>query len=158
MATERKTIGWREWIRLPELGDATVKAKVDTGARTSTLHAFDISEHERDGETFVRFSFHPNQRDEETAVAAEARVTDRRTIKPSNGLSELRYVVETEAVIDGEALAIELTLTRRDEMGFRMLLGRRALRGRFVVDPRRSYRTAESKEIRRRAKKERASR
>ena len=158
MASEKRTIGWREWVRLPGLGDAVVKAKVDTGARTSTLHAYDISEHERDGEELVRFSFHPNQRDEATSVAAEARLIDRRTVKPSNGLSELRYVVETEAVIDGETLPIELTLTRRDEMGFRMLLGRRALRGRFVVDPHRSFRTAESKEIRRQAKKERASR
>jgi hypothetical protein len=128
VSAERKTIGWREWVRLPGLGDAVVKAKVDTGARTSTLHAYDIDELERDGEPWISFRF------------------------------ELRYVVETEVVVDGEPIPIELTLSRRDAMGFRMLLGRRALRGRFVVDPRRSYRTAESKNVRKRAKKERASR
>jgi hypothetical protein len=155
MATERTTIGWREWVRLPELGDSTVKAKVDTGARTSTLHAYDVTEFERDGDAWVRFSFHPVQRDEETTVTAEARLVGQRHITASNGQTELRYVVETEALIDGEAVPIELTLTRRDAMGFRMLLGRRALRGRFVVDPKRSYRTAESKQIRKRAKRER---
>lgn len=158
MSAERKTIGWREWVRLPRLGDAVVKAKVDTGARTSTLHAYDINELERDGEPWISFRFHPNQRDEETEIAAEARVVDRRTITPSNGQSELRYVVETEVVMDGEAIPIELTLSRRDAMEFRMLLGRRALHGRFMVDPKRSYRTAESKQVRRRAKEERASR
>jgi hypothetical protein len=158
VSAERKTIGWREWVRLPGLGDAVVKAKVDTGARTSTLHAYDIDELERDGEPWISFRFHPNQRDEETEISAEARVVDRRTVTPSNGQSELRYVVETEVVVDGEPIPIELTLSRRDAMGFRMLLGRRALRGRFVVDPRRSYRTAESKNVRKRAKKERASR
>jgi hypothetical protein len=158
MATERKTIGWREWIRLPGLGGAIVKAKVDTGARTSSLHAYDASELERDGETWIRFSFHPVQRTEEETVTAEAKLVDRRTVTASNGQSELRYVVETEAVIDGVSLPIELTLTRRDAMGFRMLLGRRALRGLFVVDPKRSFRTAESKEVRRRARKLRKER
>jgi len=156
MADEKTTIGWREWVRLPELGDCTVKAKVDTGARTSSLHAYDVTEFERDGQSWVRFSFHPVQRDEETEVSTEARLVDRRTVTASNGQSELRYVVETEALIDGEPVPIELTLTRRDAMGFRMLLGRRALRGRFVVDPKRSYRTAESKQVRKRAKKERS--
>ena len=156
MVDERTTIGWREWVRLPALGDHVVKAKVDTGARTSTLHAYDITETERDGERWVGFRYHPIQRDEETTAEAEARVVDRRMVTPSNGRRELRYVVETEVVVDESPLQIELTLTRRDEMGFRMLLGRLALRGRFVVDPKRSFRTAESKEIRRRAKRERA--
>ncbi len=156
MTTERTTIGWREWVRLPELGDSTVKAKVDTGARTSTLHAYDVVEFERDGSAWARFSFHPAQRDEETTVTAEAPLVGQRTVTASNGQSELRYVVETEALIDGEPTPIELTLTRRDAMGFRMLLGRRALRGRFVVDPERSYRTAESKQVRKRAKQKRS--
>ena len=155
---ERPVIGWREWVRLSGLGDAIVKAKVDTGARTSSLHAFDISEEERDGETIVRFSFNPVQHDEEHAVEAEAKLVDRRTVTPSNGQSELRYVVATEVVIDEEPVEIELTLTRRDAMGFRMLLGRRALRGRYVVDPKRSFRAGVSKRIRRKARKERLSR
>jgi hypothetical protein len=146
---ERATIGWREWIKLSGLGDAVVKAKVDTGARTSTLHAYDEKEFERQGEAWLRFRFHPNQRDETTEVEAEARLVGQREVTASNGQSELRYVVETEAQIDGTSVPIELTLTRRDAMGFRMLLGRRALRGLFVVDPKRSFRTAESKEVRR---------
>lgn len=152
-ASKRPIVGWREWVQLPELDNALVKAKVDTGARTSTLHAFDIEE-VGDG-TRVGFSFHPNQRDESSVVRGEARLVGRRVITPSNGRSELRYVVETDAVVDGLRFPIELTLTRRDEMGFRMLLGRRALRGRFVVDPRRSYRSAESQRVRREAKRRR---
>lgn len=152
------TLGWREWVSLPGLGIERIKAKVDTGARTSTLHAYDVSEVDRKGETWIRFSFHPVQRDEEKTVTAEARLVDRRTVTASNGQSELRYVVETEAVIDGVSTPIELTLTRRDAMGFRMLLGRRALRGLFVVDPKRSFRTAESKEVRKRARKRRKER
>lgn len=155
---ERKTIGWREWVLLPDLDGALVKAKVDTGARTSTLHAYGIEEVDRDGERWVRFRFHPRQRDAETEAIGLARLVDLRTITPSNGRSELRHVIETDAVIDGERYTIELTLTRRDTMGFRMLLGRRALRGRFVVDPRRSYRTAESKQERQKARKEMAGR
>ena len=155
---ERKTVGWREWVRLPELGNALVKAKVDTGARTSTLHAYEIEEVDREGEEWVSFRFHPNQRDEVTEARGAAKLVDRRMVTPSNGQSELRYVVSTEAIVDGERFPIELTLSRRDAMGFRMLLGRRALRGRFVVDPRRSYRTAESKQVRTRARKERAER
>jgi hypothetical protein len=151
------TIGWREWVRLPELGGATVKAKVDTGARTSTLHAFDVAESERDGEARVSFAFHPNQNDEETEIRTDARLVDRRTVTASNGQSELRYVVETEVDVDGESIPIELTLTRRDAMGFRMLLGRHALRGRFKVDPELSYRGKVSRRLRRKARKERKS-
>ncbi len=155
---EQPVIGWREWVRLPALGDATVKAKVDTGARTSTLHAFDVTEEERDGRTIVSFSYNPVQRDEGHTVRAEAPLVDRRTVTASNGQSELRYVVATEVVIDEEPVEIELTLTRRDSMGFRMLLGRRALRGRYVVDPKRSFRAGVSKGIRRKARRERLSR
>jgi hypothetical protein len=153
--TEPPTIGWREWVRLPGLGDALVKAKVDTGARTSSLHAFDVSELERDGEQRVAFAFHPNQDDEETEIRAEAPLVDRRNVTASNGQTELRYVVATEIVVDSEPIPIELTLTRRDTMGFRMLLGRHALRGRYMVDPRRSYRGSVSKRLRRKARKER---
>lgn len=152
---ESPTIGWREWVRLPALGDALVKAKVDTGARTSTLHAFDVAEVERDGEARVAFAFHPNQDDEETEIRAEAPLVDRRNVTASNGQTELRYVVATEVVVDSEPIPIELTLTRRDAMGFRMLLGRHALRGRFMVDPRRSYRGGVSKRVRRKLRKER---
>ena len=151
----KTTIGWREWVRLPDLDDVVVKAKVDTGARTSSLHAFDLEEADRDGETWIDFSFHPLQRDTDTVASGSARLVDRRRVTPSNGQSELRYVVETDLELDGQRLPIELTLTRRDAMGFRMLLGRRAIRDRFLVDPRRSYRGSESKEIRRRERRKR---
>ncbi len=156
VAAEPAVIGWREWVELPGLGGAAVKAKVDTGARTSTLHAFDIEE--RGGAAAVGFKYHPVQRDERRTVSAEAPLVDRRTVTASNGQSELRYVVATEVVIDDEPIAIELTLTRRDAMGFRMLLGRAALRGRYVVDPGRSFRGRASKRVRRRARRERFGR
>jgi hypothetical protein len=150
----RQTIGWREWVRLVDLGGAVVKAKVDTGARTSALHAYEITEVDRGGERWVEFVIHPIQRDERTTVKAAARVVDQREVTPSSGHKELRYVIETEIEMNGESFPIELTLTNRDQMGFRMLLGRRALRDRFLVDPKRSFRTAESKERRRRARRE----
>ncbi len=156
VVAEPALIGWREWVELPGLGGAAVKAKVDTGARTSTLHAFDITE--REGGAAVAFSYHPVQRDAQRTVKAEAPLIDRRTVTASNGQSELRYVVATEVVIDDEPIAIELTLTRRDAMGFRMLLGRGALRGRYIVDPGRSFRGGASKRVRSRARKERLGR
>jgi hypothetical protein len=151
---EPTTIGWREWVLLPALGGAEVKAKIDTGARTSSLHAYDIAEIDRDGGPWLRFSFHPIQRDEQTVIAAEAPLVGRRRVTASNGQSEMRYVVETDLQLDGRAFPIELTLTRRDAMGFRMLIGRRAMRGRYVVDPRRSFRSTESKARRRRIRRE----
>ena len=155
MEGEKITIGWREWVRLPGLGGAIVKAKVDTGARTSSLHAFDLEESERDGQTWIEFSFHPLQRDEGTIARGSARLVDRRKVTTSSGHSEVRYVVETDLELDEETFPIELNLTRRDAMGFRMLLGRRALRERCLVDPKRSYLAAESKEQRRRARRSR---
>jgi len=152
MKDTRATIGWREWVHLPALGGAEVKAKVDTGARTSSLHAYDLAESDRQGATWVEFSFHPLQRDESTVVEAAAPLVDRRRVTASNGAGEIRPVVATELILDGESFEIELTLTRRGEMGFRMLIGRRALRDHFVVDPKRSYRGAESKDHRRRVK------
>jgi hypothetical protein len=155
VTAEKTTIGWREWVRLPDLEGAVVKAKVDTGARTSSLHAFDLSEAERAGETWIEFSFHPLQRDDETVARGAARLVDRRKVTASSGHSELRYVVETELELNGSSFPIELSLSSRDAMGFRMLLGRRAVRERCVVDAGRSYLGAESKEQRRRARRAR---
>lgn len=155
-APEQVRIGWREWVRLPCLAEGTLKAKVDTGARTSSLHAFDLVETTRDGEPWLEFSFHPLQRDAETVERGSARLVDRRRVTPSNGQSELRFVVETDLGLDGQRFPIELTLTNRDAMGFRMLLGRRAIRERFLVDVRRSYLGAESKAVRRQARRVRA--
>jgi hypothetical protein len=137
--TPRRVIGWREWLALPELGIERIKAKVDTGARSSALHAFDIEYFAQGGESLVRFKVHPIQRDHLTLVTAEATLIGRRAVMNSGGRSELRPVVRTILSFMGEDWPIELTLTRRDVMGFRMLLGRQALRCRYVVAPDRSY-------------------
>ena len=132
-------IGWREWVGLPELGIKMTKAKVDTGARSSSLHAFDLEQFERDGENWVRFSIHPVQRSNEQVVAAEAKVLEFRSVRSSSGKASMRPVIVTNVSLLGLAWPVELTLANRDEMGFRMLLGREAFRGRFVVDAGNSY-------------------
>jgi hypothetical protein len=134
-----QVIGWREWVALPDLGVARIKAKVDTGARTSALHAFDVEGFERDGRPWARFEVHPQQRSTHGSVLAEAPLVDRRAVRSSSGRAEHRWVVHTIVEIGGMRWPIELTLTRRDTMGFRMLLGRQAIRRRAIVDPGRSW-------------------
>lgn len=130
-------IGWREWVGLPDLGVAWVKAKVDTGAKSSSLHAWDIEVDE--STSIVAFNLHPLQDDESVVISATASLIEHREVRSSNGEVELRPVIRTSALVLGRALQIELSLTSRDEMGFRMLLGRSAVRRRFVVDPGRSF-------------------
>lgn len=141
---DRTIVGWREWVRLPDLlpdpADA-VKAKIDTGARTSAIHAWDLEPFERDGTAWIRFSLHPRQKDDAHIVQAEAPLVEEREVRSSNGEVERRAVVETTLVIGDERFPIEMTLTKRDQMGFRMLLGRTAMGGRLLVDPGSSYRT-----------------
>ncbi len=132
-------IGWREWVGLPDLGIQRIKAKVDTGARSSSLHAYDVEEFDRGGETFVRFKVHPVQRDYSTVVRARAKVLEYRSIRSSSGRASLRPVIIADIALLGAVWPVELTLANRDEMGFRMLLGREAFRGRFLVDAGRSY-------------------
>ncbi|MFB6240944.1 MAG: ATP-dependent zinc protease [Gemmatimonadota bacterium] len=132
-------VGWREWVSLPELGIDRTKAKIDTGARTSSMHAFDLERFRRDGRPMVRFEAHPIQRDTSVRIPVEAELVDRRSVRSSSGDETVRPVIETDVVLLGQRWPIELTLIRRDMMGFRMLLGRQALRGRFVVDPGRSF-------------------
>lgn len=132
-------VGWREWVHLPGVGVPWIKAKLDTGARSSAIHAHDLHELERDGETWVRFSVHPWQRTSEDAVVAELRVHDQRRVRSSSGHLEKRFVVLMDVEIAGSTITAEVTLSRRDEMGFRMLIGREALRRGLVVDPGRSY-------------------
>ncbi|NNJ25104.1 ATP-dependent zinc protease [Alienimonas chondri] len=116
-----------------------LKAKVDTGARTSSVHAFDVETFERDGVDLVRFTLHPRQKSGKKAVACEAELLGVRDVKSSNGVVQARPVILTHAVVCGKRFPLELTLANRDAMGFRMLLGREALRGRFLVDPAASY-------------------
>lgn len=129
-------LGWREWVALPQLGIAALKAKVDTGARTSALHAFGV---ERLAGGRVRFRVHPAQNHDESEVVAEAELVDERIVRTSGGHSELRPVVHTQVTMGAFAFGVELTLSNRAMLGFRMLLGREAIRGRFLIDPQRSY-------------------
>ena len=133
------TLGWREWVSLPELGLENIKAKVDTGARTSALHAFEVRQFEAGGRQRLEFKMHPRQRDNETVVVCQADVIDERVVRDSGGHAEMRWVIETPVTIGDESWPIEMTLTARDDMLFRMLLGRTAIRNRAVVDPARSY-------------------
>ncbi len=136
---EQTVVGWREWVSLPDLGISAVKAKMDTGARTSSLHAFNVRAFERDGRQMVRFDVHPIQRDSKTSVRVEAELTGTRVVRSSTGHAQRRHVIETVIEICGRPVRAEVTLTRRDVMGFRMLIGRKALAGAFVVDPNHSF-------------------
>ena len=131
--------GWREWIALPDLDVRWVKAKLDTGARSSAIHAYDVEEFDHAGAPWVRFQIHPWQRSDLDAVSVALPVIDRRTVKSSTGHEEERLVVQTAIRLLDRDLVAELTLTNRDEMGFRMLVGREAMRGAILVDPGRSY-------------------
>ncbi|MBT4739947.1 MAG: ATP-dependent zinc protease [Rhodospirillaceae bacterium] len=132
-------IGWREWVALPDLDIDKIKVKVDTGARTSALHAYRIKKFTKDDATYVRFFVHPHQGKKKPEIECTALVVDERPVTNSGGKTTQRYVIRTTIVAGEERWPIELTLTNRDEMGFRMLLGRQAVRRRFVVDPGRSY-------------------
>lgn len=138
---DKQLLGWREWVSLPALGIPYIKAKVDTGARTSALHAFELEYLDRDGVDLVRFALHPFQRDTDTVVTAEAPLVDIRPVTDSGGHSERRPVIRTTLEVAGRALEVELTLTERDSMMFRMLLGRTTLNQGFVVDPAASFAT-----------------
>lgn len=132
-------IGWREWIALPQLGVAAIKAKVDSGARSCALHAYAVREFERDGKTWLRFRVHPLQRNTKVSVESEAELLEYRVVRSSTGHLTRRPVIRTDMELLGQRFPIELTLTNRDTLGFRMLLGRQAIRGRFLIHAGRSY-------------------
>ena len=133
--SELASIGWREWVALPDLGLPAIKAKIDTGARTSALHAFLIEPYQKDGIEMLRFLIHPIQRNQEFQVECHCPVYDVREVTDSGGHREMRYVIQSNVRIGTGSWPIELTLTNRDTMAFRMLLGRKAMENRFPSIP-----------------------
>ncbi len=136
----KQIIGWREWVEFPDLGIANIKAKIDTGARSSALHAYNIEFYKtKHGKSRVKFVVHPMQKDNKHVALCHADVVDQRYVKSSSGERELRTTILTTLRLGQETLPIELTLTNRDNMGFRLLIGRTALRSGILVDPQRSF-------------------
>ncbi len=136
---KNRVLGWREWVALPDLGVKRIKAKLDTGARTSSLHVTDLERFQRGNKNMVRFAVHPVQRSSRPLIPCEAEVLEERRVRSSTGHSALRPVIQTTMRVLGLRCTIEVTLASRDQMGFRMLLGRRALRKSFHVAPGRSF-------------------
>lgn len=137
--TQRQIFGWREWVSLPSLGITSIKAKLDTGAKTSALHALDLNTFLVDGQQWIRFRVHPLQKDDTTFVVCQAPLSDHRWVTNPGGMRERRYVISTSLQIGSSCWPIQLGLTDRDAMGFRMLVGREAMRGRMMVDPQASF-------------------
>jgi hypothetical protein len=140
-------IGWREWVALPELGIARIKAKTDTGARTSALHAFSLRPFKENGQDKISFDIHPLQRDVGIVLTCTADIIDKRHVTDSGGHVEERYVIRTPLTLGGNTWPIEITLTERDSMLFRMLLGRSAIRKRFSVNPAKSFILSKSSKV-----------
>lgn len=143
-------IGWREWVSLPELGIARIKAKIDTGARSSCLHTYEMETYQIDQQPFVRFKVHPIQRHEEFSVTCEAPIHDVRSVRSSSGEATDRIVIQSLVRWMGQTWKIDVTLNNRSEMGFRMLIGREAVRNRLLVDSGRSYLGGRPKRTKRR--------
>ena len=139
IADECEVSGWREWLSLPTLKVDRIKAKIDSGARTSVIHAFDVRSFFDRGTPHVSFVLHPVQRCQSPAIDCIAEIRDERLVRSSSGHEERRFVIEVEAKLGSLSWPIELTLTDRDQMGFRMLLGREAIRRQFLIDPHRSF-------------------
>ena len=137
--TEKLIVGSEEWCSFPQINIPALKARVDSGAKTSALHAVNINPFRKKGEPWVSFEVHPLQYDGRTTVRCEAPVYDQRRVKSSSGNSELRYVIRTVLSLAETAWEVEVTLTNRDSMGYRMLLGRQAMSGKMLVDPEASF-------------------
>ena len=139
MNDEKIIIGSEEWCSFPSLGIPAIKARVDSGAKTSSMHAFDIRTLKREGQSWVSFEVHPLQQNRKTTVRCEAPISDRRVVKSSSGDTEKRYVIKVPLKMGESLFEIEVTLTNRDSMGYRMLLGREAMQHRMLVDPSASF-------------------
>ncbi|QBN20285.1 30S ribosomal protein S6--L-glutamate ligase [Flavobacterium nackdongense] len=139
MLQSKIILGSEEWCTLPELGIPSIKARVDSGAKTSALHAINIAPFKKEGQNWVKFDINPIQNNVKTIIHCEALLVDKRVVKSSSGFREQRYVIQTTLDIGNSKWVIEMTLTNRDSMGFRMLLGREAMSGRVLVDPEQQY-------------------
>lgn len=139
MNNDKLVLGAEEWCKFPDLSIPAVKARVDSGAKTSALHALNIKTFQRDGSSWVRFDVCPLQENRKTLINCEAPIHDRRTVKSSSGSIEKRYVIKTSMAVGDHSWDVELTLTNRDAMGYRMLLGREAMIGRLIVDPENTF-------------------
>ncbi|SDW27842.1 30S ribosomal protein S6--L-glutamate ligase [Flavobacterium degerlachei] len=139
MSQNKVILGSEEWCSFPELGIPTIKARVDSGAKTSALHAINIAPFIKNEANWVRFDINPIQNNLKTVIHCEAPLIDKRIVKSSSGFREQRYVIQTNLEIGDSKWPIEMTLTNRDSMGFRMLLGREAMSGRVLVDPEQQY-------------------
>lgn len=128
-------VGWQEWCALPELHIPAIKVKIDSGAKTSALHAWDVKPFQRHGEWYLHFTVHPLQRNMHLTQECYAKVVDHRVIISSNGQKELRYIIGTTLILGTRSWEIEVSLTNRDSMAFRMILGRDALKGHAMIDP-----------------------
>ena len=128
-------VGSEEWCAIPGLSIPAIKARIDSGARTSSIHAFNIQPFKKNGEAWISFEVHPIQQNRSTIIRTEAEVYDRRVVKSSSGDAEKRYVIQTQLNLGDESWEIEVTLSNRDSMGYRMLLGREAMNNRILVDP-----------------------
>jgi len=136
---EKPMLGWREWVALPEFNIVQIKAKIDTGARSSALHAFAIDPYRKGGQRWVMFAIHPVQKQTDVVVECHAPVKDRRIVSDSGGHKQRRYVIETQLILGNSAINAEITLTNRDSMLFRMLIGRTAINDRFLINAQASY-------------------
>ncbi len=137
--TTRPVAGWNETASLPELGVDSIRVKLDTGAKTSALHAFNVSEIQKDDQAWVEFEIHPLQNNDTYVVKCSSPISDIRHVKSSNGQKEKRYVIFTILKVGSDEWPIEITLTNRDQMSFRMLLGRSAMKNHLLVDPQKTY-------------------
>lgn len=139
LLTDLPMLGWREWVGLPNFNIMQIKAKIDTGARSSALHAFAIDPYRKGGERWVMFAIHPIQKNTDVAIECHAPVKDRRVVSDSGGHKQLRYVIDTQLVVGQSVITAEMTLTNRDSMLFRLLIGRTAMDKRFIIAPNASY-------------------
>jgi ribosomal protein S6--L-glutamate ligase len=139
MPLNKIILGSEEWCSFPEIGIPAIKARVDSGAKTSALHAINIAPFKKEEENWVKFDINPIQNNLKTVIHCQAKLVDKRIVKSSSGFREQRYVIQTTLKIGNDSWEIEMTLTNRDSMGFRMLLGREAMSGRILVDPEQKY-------------------